>query len=431
MNIEKLYEIYLSHPFVTTDTRNCKPGSVFFALRGENFDGNNFVGEALGKGCEFAICDRPDVFPEHEKVIHVEDSLKTLQDLAGHHRRQLKTPVIGITGTNGKTTTKELMAAVLSSKYHILFTQGNLNNHIGAPLTLLQLRPDHEYAIIEMGASHPGEIKTLVEIAAPGFGIITNVGKAHLEGFGSFEGVIRAKGELYDYIRKTNGTIFIDHENPYLNEMAGDLKKVSYGKTDDSVVWGETVSSFPFMTFKWHSGNESHEVKTQLIGDYNLENALAAIAVGTYFSVDAHGINEALENYVPQNNRSQFKDTGKNQLIIDAYNANPTSMTAALENFNAMNVFPKMVILGDMKELGAQSKAEHQKIMDLMEQLKFDRIFLCGVEFSSLPVCHPDIRRFGTTEDLIQHLRTTPVTGYNILIKGSRGMQLEKTLELL
>ena len=431
MDIKKLYELYLSHPFVTTDTRNCEPGAIFFALKGENFDGNNFVKEALEKGCEFAISDCADVFPENKKVIHVEDSLKTLQNLANYHRRQLKVPVIGITGTNGKTTTKELMAAVLSSKYNVLFTQGNLNNHIGVPLTLLQLRPEYEYAIIEMGANHQGEIKILAEIAEPDFGIITNVGKAHLEGFGSFEGIIRTKGELYDYMRKTGGTIFINHENPYLNGIAADLKKVFYGQTNDSVIWGEAVSSFPFLTFKWNFGDESHEVKTQLIGNYNLENTLAAVAVGNYFSVCAHGINKALEEYLPENNRSQFKDTGKNKLIIDAYNANPTSMTAALENFNNMKASPKMLIIGDMKELGVQSKEEHQKIINLIEQLNFERIFLCGSEFSSFPVHHPDFHQFATKDDLVQYLKTANIVGYNILIKGSRGMQLEKTVEFL
>ena len=431
MDIKKLYELYLSHPFVTTDTRNCEPGAIFFALKGENFDGNNFVKEALEKGCEFAISDCADVFPENKKVIHVDDSLKTLQNLANYHRRQLNVPVIGITGTNGKTTTKELIAAVLSSKYNILFTQGNLNNHIGVPLTLLQLCPEHEYAIIEMGANHPGEIKTLAEIAEPDFGIITNVGKAHLEGFGSFEAIIRTKGELYDYLRKTGGTIFINHENPYLNGIATGLKTVFYGKTKDSVVWGETASSFPFLTFKWNVGDESHEVKTQLIGDYNLENGLAAVVVGNHFSVYAHGINKALEEYLPQNNRSQFKDTGKNKLIIDAYNANPTSMVAALENFNTMNISPKMLIFGDMKELGAQSREEHRKIIALIEQLNFDRIFLCGQEFSSFPVSHPDVHQFEAKEELIQYLKTADIAGYNILIKGSRGMQLEKTVEFL
>ncbi len=431
MDIKKLYDIYLSHPFVTTDTRSCKPGTIFFALKGENFDGNNFVEEALEKGCEFAISDREDIFPKNGKVIHVENTLKTLQDLANYHRRQLKTPVIGITGTNGKTTTKELMAAVLSSKYNVLFTQGNLNNHIGVPLTLLQLRPEHEYAIIEMGANHQGEIKFLAEIAEPDFGIITNVGKAHLEGFGSFEGVIRTKGELYDFLRKTGGTVFINHENPYLNAIATDLKKVFYGKTNGSVVWGETVSSFPFLTFKWHLADNVYDVKSQLVGDYNLENALAAIAIGNYFSVGAHGICKALEEYLPQNNRSQFKDTGKNKLIIDAYNANPTSMTAALENFSKMEISPKMLILGDMKELGAQSKEEHQKIITQIEQFNFDRVFLCGSEFSSFSVKHSDTHQFETKEDIIQYLKTAKIAGYNILIKGSRGMQLEKTIEFL
>ncbi len=436
MDIKELYQVYLSHPFVTTDTRNCKPGAIFIALKGENFDGNNFVGEALEKGCEFAICERPDVFPENKKVIHVKNSLETLQNLANYHRRQLKMPVIGITGTNGKTTTKELMAAVLSSKYYVLFTQGNLNNHIGVPLTLLQLRPEHEFAIIEMGANHQGEIKALAEIAEPDFGIITNVGKAHLEGFGSFEGVIRTKGELYDYLRETGGTAFINHENPYLNAISQDLKIIFYGTTPESPIWGNTTSSFPFLSFAWHqkAGDSEvrvHEVSTQLIGDYNLENALVAIAVGNYFSVDAQGINAALEAYHPQNNRSQFKDTGKNKLIIDAYNANPTSMAAALKNFSQMEISPKMLILGDMKELGAQSKEEHQKIIEQIEQANFDRVILCGPEFNALSIKHPDVQQFETKEELISNLKKCDIVDYNILIKGSRGIQLEKTIEFL
>ncbi|MDR3062310.1 MAG: UDP-N-acetylmuramoyl-tripeptide--D-alanyl-D-alanine ligase [Dysgonamonadaceae bacterium] len=430
MKVSELYKVYLAYPLVTTDTRNCSPGSIFFALKGENFDGNHFVEEALAKGCEFAVCDSGDV-PAGEKIIRVDNSLKTLQKLANYHRRQLKTPVIGITGTNGKTTTKELMAAVLSSTYHVLSTQGNLNNHIGVPLTLLQLRPEHEYAIIEMGANHPGEIKTLTGIAEPDFGIITNVGKAHLEGFGSFEGVIRAKGELYDYLRKTGGTVFLNHENSYLNTIVGNLKKVFYGKTSDSFVWGNAISSFPFLSFEWYRGDKMYPVKTQLVGEYNLENALAAVAVGNYFSVGAHGINKALEEYIPQNNRSQFRDTGKNKLIIDAYNANPTSMAAALENFDKMQVSPKMVILGDMKELGIQSPEEHRKIIDLIEKSAFDKVFLCGPEFSSLPVLHPDACRFEKNEDLIQYLVSSDITGYHILIKGSRGIRLEKTIGFL
>ncbi len=427
MDIQEIYRIYQTYPSVTTDTRQCQPGSIFFALKGEHFDGNDFVGEALEKGCEYAVCDHPDL-PEDDRIILVEDALKTLQQLANHHRRQLNIPVIGITGTNGKTTTKELMATVLAVQYNVLYTQGNLNNHIGVPLTLLRLTSEHEIAIIEMGANHVGEIKQLVEIAEPNYGIITNVGKAHLEGFGSFEGVIQTKGELYDYLRETGGTAFVNRENTYLEAIASGLNQINYGTKAGSFVWGTPVASFPFLVLDWHKDNDSFQIQTQLVGAYNVENALAAIAVATHFNIEPSEIGEAIARYSPQNNRSQFKDTGKNHLIIDAYNANPTSMLMSLENFNQMDVSPKMVILGDMKELGPYSRDEHQKVVRLIQKSGFDRILLCGPEFSLVA---SEWQHFRSTDDLIKYLQEAPIAGYHILIKGSRSIQLEKTIPFL
>jgi len=332
--ITELYELYKKHTTVTTDSRNCPAGSLFIALKGDNFNGNHFAKQALDLGSSFAVVDEPDAVTD-PRILLVDDCLKTLQGLAAHHRRQCDIPVIGITGTNGKTTTKELMASVLSKKYNLLYTQGNLNNHIGVPLTLLRLNAEHEIAVIEMGANHPGEIKELVEIADPDFGLITNVGKAHLEGFGSFEGVIRTKGELYDYIRIKGGKIFINMENPYLRTIAKGIDEIKYATKAGYPLWGETISCSPFLKLRWFSDYDSHphEAQTKLIGSYNLENALAAVCVGMQFGVPSDEIVLALQEYVPSNNRSQLKQTEQNTLIIDAYNANPTSMSAAIQNF--------------------------------------------------------------------------------------------------
>lgn len=428
MTISDLYELYLHNPKVTTDSRNCPFGSIFFALKGENFDGNQYASKALDSGCAYAVIDNPD-YITGDRTILVDNVLKTLQQLAHRHRKALGTPVIGITGSNGKTTTKELLAAVLSTKYNLLYTEGNLNNHIGVPLTLLRLNHQHEMAIIEMGASRPGDIKELADIAAPNYGIITNVGQAHLEGFGSFEGVIKTKGELYDYIRQTKGKIFIKKENEYLQPIAKGIEQISYGTDESSFASGKVASCNPFLIFDWKQQGKIHTVETHLIGSYNLDNVLVAVAIGRYFKIPAERISRAIASYEPNNNRSQFKETERNKLIIDAYNANPSSMKAAIDNFAAMQVdTPKAVILGDMRELGETSDALHADIVKQIEQAGFDKVYLCGEHFSSTGT---SFMHFPNIEELMSELTQIPLEGYHILIKGSRGMTLEKTLSLL
>lgn len=427
MTIAELYELFIHNPKITTDSRHCPKGSIFFALKGEKFDGNRYAKEALAAGSVYAVIDNPDYYI-NERTIVVENGLKTLQQLAHRHRKILGIPVIGVTGTNGKTTTKELLAAVLSSKYNLLYTEGNLNNQIGVPLTLLRLTHEHEMAVIEMGASHPGDIKELVDIAGPNYGIITNVGQAHLEGFGTFENVVKTKGELYDYLRHTKGKIFIKKENQELQAIAKGIEQITYGSSEEAFASGHVVSSNPFLTFDWKQQGKLHTVTTHLIGSYNLDNVLAAVAIGRYFKIPAERISRAIAAYEPTNNRSQFKKTDKNELIIDAYNANPTSMQVALENFASLDVCPKALILGDMKELGPTSDALHADIVGQIEEGGFDQVFLCGPHFSEVGNAYPT---FATTEALLSLLREHPLEGYHILIKGSRSMGLEKIVEVL
>ena len=430
MNLSALYQIFLDCQLVTTDSRNCPEGSLFIALKGESFNGNAFAGKALETGCAYAIIDEPEYAVEgDQRYILVDDCLQTLQQLANYHRRQLGTRVIGITGTNGKTTTKELISAVLSQSHNILYTLGNLNNHIGVPSTLLRLKAEHDLAVIEMGANHPGEIKFLSEIVEPDCGIITNVGKAHLEGFGSFEGVIKTKGELYDFLRKKEGsTVFIHHDNAYLMNIAGGLNLIPYGTEDDLYVNGRITGNSPDLTFEWKAGNdgETYQVQTQLIGEYNFPNALAAITIGLFFGVEATKINEALAGYTPQNNRSQLKKTNDNTLIIDAYNANPTSMMAALQNFRNMEVPHKMLLLGDMRELGAESAAEHQKIADYIKECDFEEVWLVGEQFAA---AEHFFKTYPNVQEVIKELETNKPKGYTILIKGSNGIKLSSTVD--
>lgn len=420
MNIEELYNRFLECDGVTTDSRCCTPNSMFIALKGANFNGNAFAAKALEKGCRYAVIDDPKFVTKG--MLLVDDCLKALQQLANYHRRVLKTPVIGITGTNGKTTTKELASAVLSKKFRLLYTEGNLNNHIGVPLTLLRLRADHQLAVVEMGASHPGDIKELVDIADPDFGLITNVGRAHLQGFGSFEGVIRTKGELYDYLRtKKNARIFIQNENTYLNEIANGMTCIRYGQTPGLFVSGTVTDCSPFLQLEWISGGARHSLQTHLIGAYNADNVLAAIALGRYFGVTDEKINDAIRSYIPTNNRSMFKQTAKNKLIVDAYNANPTSMMAALQNFRLIKAEKKMVILGDMKELGESSLAEHQKIADYLSDCAFDRVMLVGTEFEQ--TTHPgNVCR--DVEEAKAALKAQMPEDYYILVKGSNSTKL-------
>lgn len=427
MEIAELYKCFMECGKVTTDSRNCPEGSMFIALKGETFNGNAFAAQALKQGCRYAVIDESEY--AGEGTILVDNCLQALQQLANYHRRQLKTPVIGITGTNGKTTTKELISTVLSRKFNTLYTEGNFNNHIGVPLTLLRLTKEHEMAVVEMGANHPGEIKTLVHIAEPDYGIITNVGKAHLQGFGSFEGVIRTKGELYDFLRAKGGaTIFIQNENPYLNGIAEGLTCVRYGQTAGLYVSGELISCSPFLSFRWTAEGVSHEVNTHLIGSYNLDNMLAAAAIGRYFGVPDDDISSALASYLPHNNRSQLKETADNKLIVDAYNANPTSMMAALKNFRQVEAPHKMVILGDMKELGEASREEHQKVVDYLKECGFDRVVLVGPEFAAATHSY---QTFQHVDEVLADIRIHKPQGYYILIKGSNSMKLSQLPESL
>lgn len=427
MSIIDLYDLFIHNPQITTDSRNCPKGSIFFALKGDKFDGNQYAGKALASGCVYAVIDNPDYYIG-ERTILVDNVLKTLQQLAHHHRKVLGLPIIGITGTNGKTTTKELLAAVLSTKFNLLYTEGNFNNHIGVPLTLLRLTHDHEMAVIEMGASHPGDIKELVDIVHPNYGIITNVGRAHLEGFGSFEGVIRTKGELYDYIRRSKGKIFIKKENEYLQSIAKGIEQLTYGNGDDAFASGQVVSCDPFLVFNWKQQGKLHTVETHMIGSYNLDNVLAAVAVGRFFKIPAERISRAIAAYEPTNNRSQFKKTENNELIIDAYNANPSSMKVALDNFITMPVQPKAIILGDMRELGPTSDELHAEVVEQIKKGQFDKVFLCGEHFSKVG---KEFSPFATTEAMTEELRRQPLKGYHILIKGSHSMGLEKLADIL
>ena len=425
MEIEELYNRFTECNGLTTDSRHCPEGSMFLALKGETFNGNAFAAQSLAQGCRYAVVDEPQyASPENPRIILVDNCLETLQKLANYHRRRLGTRMIGVTGTNGKTTTKELIATVLGEKFKVLYTQGNFNNHIGVPLTLLRLKPEHEMAVIEMGANHPGEIKTLVHIAEPDYGIITNVGKAHLQGFGSFEGIIRTKGELYDFLReKGNATIFIQNENPYLNKIAAGLTCVRYGQTPGLDVTGKVVACSPFLHFSWTAKGISHDVQTHLIGAYNLDNALAAVAIGRYFGVEDTKICHALSSYVPQNNRSQLVHTASNTLIVDAYNANPTSMMAALENFRQMEAAHKVAILGDMKELGEGSHEEHQKVVDFLKECGFERVMLVGPEFGGTASSFEHYKDVKEVEAL---LAAHPLQGCCVLVKGSNSMKLSE-----
>lgn len=431
MDIERLYRLFSEHQVVTTDSRDCPEGSIFFALKGESFDGNKFAESALQKGCSYAVIDEPE-YARDERYIVMDDTLATLKLLARHHRRQFDIPVIGITGTNGKTTTKELVAAVLSKKYNVLYTQGNFNNDIGVPKTLLRLKKEHEIAVIEMGASHPGDIKTLVETVEPDYGLITNVGKAHLQGFGSFEGVIKTKGELYDFLRQRKGSkVFIDAGNEHLAGISHGLDLIKYACSPmpGLYVEGHVVSCAPLLCFEWRKGEGPwHEVSTHLIGTYNLCNMLAAASVGLYFGVSEDAVSEALAGYVPSNNRSQLESTEHNKLIVDAYNANPTSMAAAIQNFRDMQVSHKMAILGDMRELGDSSEEEHQKVADMLKDAGFDTVWLVGGEFGKTRC---DFRKFANADEVKEELSKNRPEGQYILIKGSNGMKLYQLPELL
>ncbi|MDR1592290.1 MAG: UDP-N-acetylmuramoyl-tripeptide--D-alanyl-D-alanine ligase [Prevotellaceae bacterium] len=432
MDISTLYACYQRCSTVVTDSRESVPQSLFFALKSHHDNGNRYAAAALSAGASFAIVDEKK-YAVDERYLLVDDVLTALQQLAAHHRQQMAIPVIGITGTNGKTTTKELIAAVLSGTFTTLYTEGNKNNHIGVPLTLLRLTADHQAAVVEMGANHLREIADLCEIVAPDFGIITNVGEAHLEGFGSLDGVLEAKGALYRYIRQHQGNIFRNADNRHLAGISSGIREITYGqRREQADVSGQIVSDAPFITLSWHSArfNVSGEtVHTHFWGSHNAENVLAAIAVGLYFGIDPQTICRRIESYIPQNNRSACLKTATNTLYLDAYNANPASMEAAIRSFKTMPVTNKTLILGEMLELGIQSEEKHNTIAALIRQLNFERVYLVGEAFAS--VAGAPFHTFPDVETLQQFLQTHPITDSAILIKGSRGVALEKAVAWL
>lgn len=429
MNIEEIYNIYLKHPSISTDTRNIKPNSIFFSLKGDNFNGNKFAAQAINEGAAYAIIDEIE-FKKNENYILVDNVLETLQQLATFHRNKLKIPIIGITGTNGKTTTKELINVVLSKKFKTQATQGNLNNHIGVPLTILAITNEHEIAIIEMGANHIGEIGELCKISRPDYGIITNIGKAHLEGFGNIEGVIKTKNDLYLAVKQKNGKVFINSDNQLLMDLADNIDKVCYGKKNTNFCYGEIVKRKTFVSLNYNCEKSNNTINTQLVGDYNFENILAAITIGCYFGVENHLIKEALENYTPTNSRSQVVNTDKNTIILDAYNANPSSLEAAIKNFAEIDSDKKVLIIGDMLELGSYSKIEHENILQFIEKHKFDKILLVGSEFMS--VCNNEYWYcFENSQKAKDWIKKNPIENACILVKGSRGIKMEIVMELL
>lgn len=429
MKTDQLYSIYKEHPVITTDSRNIPAGSLFFALKGDNFNGNNFAEEALRKGAAFAIVDEPSA-TKNNRTILVDNVLTGLQNLAKYHRNQLAIPILAITGTNGKTTTKELITAVLAKKYKVSATKGNLNNHIGVPLTLLEMNQATDFGIVEMGANHPGEIKALCEIANPDFGLITNIGKAHLEGFGSFEGVIKTKSEMYDFIREKKGKCFLNADNPILTKQASEIEQINYGISISYYLAGEISGSGTNLVVKALFDKGWLYLKSNLVGSYNFENLMAAACVGKYFAVDPLKIQEAIAEYTPSNNRSQLIRKEKNTIIMDAYNANPTSMMAALKNFTNLAQSNKCLILGDMLELGSYSAEEHQQIVNYIDNQDFDEVFLIGNQFKNTTSTKQK-KKFDQIELLSNYLKTQPIENKLVLIKGSRGIHLERILEIL
>lgn len=423
--LESLYQNFLKSGKVSTDTRKIEPGSIFFALKGPNFNANALAEEALNKGAMKAVIDE-ESFKKDDRYILVDDVLTTLQDLARHHRKHLTIPVIGLTGSNGKTTTKELIHAVLGKKFRVLATRGNLNNHIGVPLTILSITPSHEMAIIEMGANHQGEIAVLSDIAAPSHGLITNIGKAHLEGFGGIEGVIRGKSELYQYLIKTNGVVWINSNSPELFNMSKRFTHPLFYPNEGDYYHCQLVATSPTLRIKAESGNE---IQTQLVGAYNFENIAVALCIGKYFEVPAELAEEAVSEYNPQNNRSQLIRKDGKMIIMDAYNANPSSMAGALDNLEASDGKYKWAILGDMKELGSDSVLEHTEIGKKLNAMNLEKIFLLGPEMKAAAAACPKAEYFEDKASLKNRLQSENAEGRTILLKGSRSMGLEECLE--
>ncbi|MES2275292.1 MAG: UDP-N-acetylmuramoyl-tripeptide--D-alanyl-D-alanine ligase [Bacteroidota bacterium] len=432
--IQQIYQHYLQHTIISTDTRKIIPDSLFFALRGDKFDANTFAKQAIEQGAAFAIIDKPE-YQLGDQYILVDDVLTTLQNLARYHRQQLAIPVIGLTGTNGKTTTKELINAVLSQRFNTLATQGNLNNHIGVPLTILGINNTHQMAVIEMGANHQKEIELLCSIAQPSHGLITNVGRAHLEGFGGVEGVKKGKGELYDYLQNANCVAFINSNDPVLMEMqsARTLNhKVFYGDTNGALISGKLIANSPYLSLSWtnHTNHQTHQITSQLTGEYNLDNILVAICIGAYFKLSAGEINAGVEGYQPKNNRSQLMQTATNTLVCDYYNANPSSMAVAIDNMSKLQATHKVLILGDMFELGDDSPAEHLGVIQkAMHADVADRVFIGHAFYEQKGSNKATFYR--TADEAIVSITDHPIKNSTILIKGSRGMALERLVGLL
>jgi len=456
--LERLYQAYLSSRTVTTDSRAITPGCIFFAFRGERFDGNAFVPQALEQGAALCVISDPQ-YKVDDRCIVVPDVLRTLQELACEHRRHLAIPVVGITGTNGKTTTKELVTAVLARRYRVSATKGNFNNHLGVPLTLLSIPENAEMAVVEMGANHPGEIEFLCRIADPDCGLITNVGRAHLEGFGSFEGVVHTKTELYRWLAGKDGLVFVNADNERLMHEAEHLATIpglrsvipayapdtpafvptaiektpisllTYGRSQEADIRGTYVDSNPYLHFYFEVGDNVYNVHTHLLGDYNFDNCMAAVAVGLHFGVEPFDIKEAIEAYVPSNQRSEYRETARgNRLYLDCYNANPSSMAAAISSFSSMH--GTMAIIGGMHELGHEERKEHQKLVDQLEEYHLDRVLLVGPEFDSIDL-PSNMLRFPDTAAVADWLKANPLSGATILVKGSNTNRLWTLEELL
>ena len=421
-NMKDLYQVYKRSKAVSIDTRTIKGGELFFCLKGDHFNGNKFALQALEKGASFVVVDDEPFYSKDDKrMIFVKDSLKSLQSLAKYHREQLKIPLIGITGTNGKTTTKELVSVVLGAQLNCLFTQGNYNNHIGVPLTLLRITENHEVAVVEMGANHPHEIVDLCQLAQPNLGLITNIGRAHLEGFGSFENIIETKTALYRSVEKNSGLLFVNADDDLLMNKSLGAKRIEYSSAKNSDVQLKVEPSDTYLKFRW----DGHIVQTQLFGEYNLYNAAAAISIGKYFNIPKTQIIQSLERYQPSNNRSQIERGKNNTLILDAYNDNPDSMKQALRNFSFLRAPKKAMVLGDMLELGSYEKAEHESILQLSESLNIELVFFIGPAFYFHQSSYPQFVFFKDNLEAKEYFKINHLIDYRILLKGSRGIKLE------
>ncbi len=425
----ELYKLFLDINKISTDTRKDVKDSIFFSLKGDNFDGNKFADFALNKGATYAVIDN-EKYKNNEQFILVDNVLQSLQDIASFHRSQLNLTIIGLTGSNGKTTTKELITAILLKKYKIVSTQGNLNNQIGLPLTVLSIKQDHEIAVIEMGANHPGEIYHLCNIARPQYGLITNIGKAHLEGFGSIQGVTKAKSEMYRYLHENDGKAFVNIDNKKLNRLSSNISRITYGSSDEANCKAQLVNNDSLVELIWKSESGNKHISSKLFGKYNFENILAAVCVGNYFNTDADQIIEAIEEYQPLNNRSQIIHTDNNKIIMDAYNANPSSMDLFIDELDGYRSERKTIILGDMLELGKHSFEEHKKVMSRLSKINVRQVILIGEYFSKANT-NPDWISFQNTDKACKWLEKNPVRNSSVFIKGSRGNQMEKLLSFL